>query len=191
LHSAISIFIEIAYSWLMKTLSIILIKSLFIFISLSGSVAFATKVTPLVTLKYSPQCILKAVASKLGLELKPASIPAPLIFLQSETPFEFYKEAARTNFGGQYPEGFVNMYVPEGNYIFLNDSAHLYLKERRIDGSLAHEFTHFIQFKYRGENLFNDPLDLLEGEANRVQHWFLDNFFENEKNGGKAADPCL
>ncbi|MDE2291964.1 MAG: hypothetical protein KGL53_07765, partial [Elusimicrobia bacterium] len=51
------------------------------------------------------------------------------------------------------------------------DKAEYYRNGRTIDDSIAHEFTHYVQYRYQGAK-FGDDQDILEQGAIDVQEWF-------------------
>ena len=85
----------------------------------------------------------------------------------------------------EIPREVSNFFDIAGNIVYLADRPHLYKAPKALDDSLAHEFTHYFQYKYpwpypRGAD--ND--DNLEEEAVAVQRWFRATFITGK------ADPC-
>ncbi|MBI4374950.1 MAG: hypothetical protein HY549_00720 [Elusimicrobia bacterium] len=65
----------------------------------------------------------------------------------------------------------------------IDEAAYYRRLKRSIDDSLAHELAHFIQVRYRGARLEQDPM--LEEEAIHVQVWFRETFVPDG-----ADSPC-
>lgn len=111
--------------------------------------------------------VMKIVAEKMKISLK-ENIPKPRIVTNDEiTQKEF------NNLLG-YPDDFFNTMCP---YYFDNVNTILVLNELKID-TLAHEFVHYFQVKYRNYDLHNGPADAFEQEAVSIQHWFRDNYIK-------------
>lgn len=108
-------------------------------------------------LKYSPECVLKAVAGMMGQKYRP-DIPLPEIFFESSVPLKQFQDAVEPQWG-QRPARLSNVYVWTRNEIYLMDDAAWYAAHgRAMDDSLAHEFVHYIQDRYRGWDLsLDDP----------------------------------
>ncbi len=115
-------------------------------------------------------CILRAVAEHMGVELTPHVLP-PVVRYESRTPLAYFQDAIEPQWKFR-PARFTNAYVPARDEIFIIDQAEYYRKLGRfIDDSLAHEYAHFIQVRYRGSNLDTGD-DTLEHQAIHVQNWF-------------------
>ncbi|MFA6317067.1 MAG: hypothetical protein WC943_06580 [Elusimicrobiota bacterium] len=125
-------------------------------------------------LKYDPACVLATVADMMGITLK-ADIPAPAVLIESETPLKRFQDAVE----GQWkmrPDMFLNAYTPQTNEVYLMADASYYEKLKRfLDDSLAHEYVHFFQVKYK-----NFPIDEFsdaeEGQAIDYQTRFRDEY---------------
>lgn len=131
-----------------------------------------------VQLKYSPACILQAVAVHRKVTLDRAK-PLPKIYLSSQTALEDFQDAVELQWG-ERPLVFTNVYAATPNAIFLvNDSSNL-INGRTLDDVLAHELTHYLQVAYMGA----DPKMSTDGdetEATTVQHWFRETYMETNK----------
>lgn len=126
-------------------------------------------------LRYDEACILRAVAGKMGVTLRP-EVPVPPVFLGSRTPLVRFQDAVEPQWNMR-PEAFLNVYVIRNNEIYLNDDASLYASHgRALDDSLAHEFAHYIQVRYQGADFARDDGDALESGAVAVQFWFRENY---------------
>ena len=124
-------------------------------------------------LRYSEECICRVVAEKMNLKLR-SDIPLPKVFYASRIPLAQFQDAVESQWGMR-PEVVVNCYVAERNEIYINDDSQIYeANKRAMDASLAHEYVHHFQFRYR--NSAPDAGDFLEDEAVRIQLWFLDNY---------------
>lgn len=142
------------------------------FFVLSSS-AFAEEV---VSLKYSPECIFKAILKYKKREPNQA-ISLPVIFVESRTPLQQFQDAIEPQWNFR-PDSFLNAYVASLNEIYLLDKADYYRRtDRFIDDSLAHELTHYFQVKYQNANLA-DGDDSLEPDAVDVQTWFRETFMK-------------
>lgn len=132
-------------------------------------VATQTRAQDVAQFKHSHEFILKAVAEKMRVDLRSEIVP-PKVFLQSQTPLRQFQDAIEPQWGFR-PDAFVNAYVIARNEIYLTDDLDFYQKmERFVDDSLAHEFAHFIQVKYKNYDLNNDWA--AESEAVDIQKWF-------------------
>lgn len=119
-------------------------------------------------LRFDPRFILEAVARRLEVKLRP-EIPLPAIHVASSTPLRQFQDAMEPQWRSR-PHVFGNAYAIAPNEIYLFDAAEFYLRLRRtLDDSLAHEFVHYIQAQYWGEDL---ALDGSEALAVDVQRWF-------------------
>lgn len=125
-------------------------------------------------LRYSPECVLKAVALLMGQKYRP-DIPLPKIFFESSVPLKQFQDAVEPQWG-QRPARLSNVYVWSRNEIYLMDDAAWYAAhERAMDDSLAHEFVHYIQDRYRGWDLsLDDPG--YEPQAVEFQTLFRENY---------------
>ncbi|MFH2203372.1 MAG: hypothetical protein ABIJ96_09680 [Elusimicrobiota bacterium] len=128
-------------------------------------------------------CMLKTVAGKMGVTLKPDVAP-PEVYLERQTEMTVFQDAMEKNYG-QRPEIFHNVYLDNMNIIFLKDDALFYKKGRTAEDSLAHEYVHFVQVKYRGATRDGD-MDAYEGEAIRIQEWFRTTYMH----WSTPKDPC-
>jgi len=126
------------------------------------------------TLRYSPECILKSVAQMMGQKYRP-DIPMPKIFLESDITLDQFQDAVEEQWG-QRPDNITNVYVWKRNEIYLLDDPVYYASYKRaIDDSLAHEFVHYIQDRYRGWDLSTDD-PAFEPQAVEFQTMFRENF---------------
>ncbi|MBI5622779.1 MAG: hypothetical protein HY924_03270 [Elusimicrobia bacterium] len=126
------------------------------------------------TLKYDPACILATVADMMGLTLKD-EIPAPALRLESDTPLKRFQDAVAPQWGMR-PDMFLNAYTPPTNEVYLMADAAYYSKLKRfLDDSLAHEYVHFFQVKYKDFPM-DQFSDAEEGEAVGYQTRFRDEY---------------
>ena len=124
-----------------------------------------------VTLRLDPYVILQQVARQMNVTLRP-EVPLPKIFLESKTPLRQFQQAIRPQWKFR-PHVFANAYAAERNEIYLSDDARYYKRRNRtLDDSLAHEFVHYIQVRYRNDNLEDDSCEM---EAIDMQLSFIDN----------------
>lgn len=124
--------------------------------------------------RYSEACILAAAASRMEVALR-EDIPPPRIRYESRTSISEFQDAVERQWGFR-PEVILNVYIPERNEIYIMDDASYYSRLGRfVDDSLAHEYAHFLQVRYRGVRLDQDP-DNLESEAVSVQGWFRETY---------------
>ncbi len=127
-------------------------------------------------LRYSRTCILQAVAFRMKVQLSPG-IPAPVVRLQGDTPLKEFQDDIEPQWDMR-PDIFANAYVPHAGKIFLIDEADFYRKmSRYLDDSLAHEYVHFLQVRYKNIPM-KDFGDGEEWQAMEVQTWFRDNYFK-------------
>ena len=118
-------------------------------------------------LRIEPGLVLKAVAGRLDVDIRP-QIPFPAIKLESATPLKQFQDATEQQWGFR-PDRFVNVFVESSNEIYLIDDAAYYAKSGgSIDEALAHELVHYVQARYGRANLH----DWAECEAVTVQRWF-------------------
>ncbi len=123
-----------------------------------------------VTLRLDPYVILHQVARQMNITLRP-DVPLPKIFLESKTPLRQFQQAIAPQWKFR-PHVFANAYAIERNEIYLSDDARYYKKRNRtLDDSLAHEFVHYIQVRYRNDDLADDDYEM---EAITVQLAFID-----------------
>tara|TARA_Y100001935_G_scaffold254505_1_gene263765 strand:+ start:246 stop:743 length:498 start_codon:yes stop_codon:yes gene_type:complete len=128
---------------------------------------------------FSPHCTLTSVLNHLHLKYDP-SLVRPEIVLQSEIPFSEFQDLIEKKWNLR-PKGFLNIYMPKENKIFLVDDIEYYQKTGRfMDDSLAHEFTHYIQVVYQKTDL-DGSSDKLEQEAIDVQNWYRESFLNTQK----------
>jgi hypothetical protein len=119
-------------------------------------------------LRFEPRFVLEAVAQQLGVTLRP-EIPMPAIFVASATPLTQFQEAIEAQWRFR-PEVVMNTYAIERNEIYLHDGAAYYAQTgRTLDDSLAHELVHYLQARYRNDDLSSE---LREAEAVAIQTWF-------------------
>lgn len=125
-------------------------------------------------LRFTPEQILKAVAEHQGITLR-ENVPVPKIFFESSCSLQQFQDAVEPQWNLRPPK-FVNVYVVARNEIYLIDASGYYRPRGRfLDDSLAHEFAHFLQVKYKGFNL-DDGGEDLEAAAVDVQTWFRENY---------------
>ena len=137
--------------------------------STSGASAGGARTAP-VTLRLDPYVILQQVARQMNVTLR-ADVPVPKIFLESNTPLRQFQRAIAPQWKFR-PHVFANAYAAERNEIYLSDDARYYKKRNRtLDDSLAHEFVHYIQVRYRNDNLADDSCEM---EAIAQQLSFID-----------------
>lgn len=131
--------------------------------------AGGARVAP-VTLRLDPYVILHQVARQMNVTLRP-DVPLPKIFLESNTPLRQFQEAISPQWKFR-PHVFANAYAAERNEIYLSDDARYYKKRNRtLDDSLAHEFVHYIQVRYRNDDLADESCEM---EAIAQQLAFID-----------------
>ena len=123
-----------------------------------------------VTLRLDPYVILHQVARQMNVTLRP-DVPLPIIFLESNTPLRQFQQAIAPQWKFR-PHVFANAYAVERNEIYLSDDPRYYRKRNRtLDDSLAHEFVHYIQVRYRNDSLADDDCEM---EAITVQLAFIE-----------------
>ncbi len=139
-------------------------------VNLNGASASGARTAP-VTLRLEPYVILQQVARQMNVTLRP-DVPLPKIFLESNTPLRQFQQAIAPQWKFR-PQVFANAYAAERNEIYLSDDARYYKKRNRtLDDSLAHEFVHYIQVRYRNDDLADESC---ETEAISQQLSFIDN----------------
>jgi hypothetical protein len=159
-----------------------MMKSWLLIVSLLLTVSPARAESGVAELKYSPECILQAVAKEKHIALR-NDVALPPIFVESKTPLKQFQDAIEPQWHLR-PEAFSNAYIIARNEIYLIDEADYYARnDRFIDDSLAHELTHYLQVVYQHFDLGSGD-ESLEGDAIYVQTWFRDEFMRT----GKA--PC-
>ena len=121
-----------------------------------------------VKLRFDPRFILETVAQRMQVTLRP-DVPLPEIFLESTTPLHQFQDAMEAQWQFR-PPLIANSYSIASNEIYLSDDASFYRRfKRTLDDSLAHEFVHYIQAHYFGEDLTTDGCEM---QAAEVQRWF-------------------
>lgn len=137
--------------------------------NVNGASAGGARTAP-VTLRLDPYVILQQVARQMNVTLRP-DVPLPKIFLESRTPLRQFQQAITPQWKFS-PHVFANAYAAERNEIYLSDDARYYKKRNRtLDDSLAHEFVHYIQVRYRNETLADPGCEM---EAIAVQLSFIE-----------------
>jgi len=132
-------------------------------------------------------CILKAILFGMEITYDPGKA-LPKIRLASEVPVKEFDAAMEPQWGFK-PGKVTNAYAPHVRTIFINDEADYYLKTgRSIDGSLAHELTHYVQVRYFGIQI-KEFLDGEEMQAVHMQTWFRDNYINGNPPPGAPACP--
>ena len=125
-----------------------------------------------VKLSFDTRFVLERVAERMQVKLRP-DVPLPGIFLESTTPLRQFQDAME----GQWqfrPPLIANSYSIATNEIYLSDDASFYRRfKRTLDDSLAHEFVHYIQARYFGEDLTTDSCEM---QAAEVQRWFREEY---------------
>ena len=123
-----------------------------------------------VKLRFDPRFVLETVAQRMQVTLRP-DVPLPGIFLESTTPLRQFQDAMEAQWQFR-PPLIANSYSIASNEIYLSDDASFYRRfKRTLDDSLAHEFVHYIQARYLGEDLTTDGCEM---QAAEVQRWFRD-----------------
>ena len=146
-------------------------RSLLLAVALASPGSAAMRRMPL---RHDPACVLSAVAFAMNVRLDPAVAP-PALRLETQTPVREFADAMEPQWGMR-PDRFTNAYAPGAGKIFLIEDASYYEKfGRDIADSLAHEYAHFIQVRYKGLDVANFG-DNEESEAVSVQTWFRDNY---------------
>lgn len=129
------------------------------------------------------RCVLEAVLARMGVAFRD-DLEVPAVLFESATSLRRFQRAAAPQWGFT-PEVFANAYVAARNEIYLVDAAAAYRRPgRSIDDSLAHELTHYVQARYLGQPLDDDPS--LESQAVDVQGWFR----EAHARGAPAPGAC-
>ncbi len=106
----------------------------------------------------------------MNVTLRP-DVPLPKIFLESNTPLRQFQQAIAPQWKFR-PHVFANAYAVERNEIYLSDDPRYYKKRNRtLDDSLAHEFVHYIQVRYRNDDLADESCEM---EAIAQQLAFID-----------------
>jgi hypothetical protein len=96
-------------------------------------------------------------------------VPLPVILLASETPLKRFQNAVAQQWHVLPPRVF-NAYVAATNEIYLDDTSDYYARRKcTLDDSLAHELVHYVQARYRGDDLSSDAAEL---EAVTLQRAF-------------------
>ncbi len=138
-------------------------------VNVSGASVGGARTAP-VALRLDPYVILQQVARQMNVTLRP-DVPLPKIFLESNTPLRQFQQAIAPQWKFR-PHVFANAYAAERNEIYLSDDARYYRKRNRtLDDSLAHEFVHYIQVRYRNDDLADESC---ETEAIAQQLSFID-----------------
>lgn len=129
---------------------------------------------PPAALRYPPECVLKAVAEQMGQKYRP-DIPLPKIYLEHRVTLKQFQDAVEKQWGLR-PGRITNVYAWDNNEIYLMTDAAWYAgHERSLDDSLAHEFVHYVQHRYRGWDLATDD-PIYEPQAVEFQTWFRENY---------------
>lgn len=119
-------------------------------------------------LRYDETCVLRLVAAEM-------KIPLPRIYYGSKVPFAQFLAAYHTQ-SNVDPDQVQNVYVLKTNEIYLSDKAVNYgAFGRALDDSLAHEYVHYLQVKYRGYTL-EDCDDNAENQAVHYQLAFREKY---------------
>ncbi|MBI3298251.1 MAG: hypothetical protein HYZ75_08815 [Elusimicrobia bacterium] len=148
----------------------------------------ASAAIPRMPLRHEPKCVLEAVAFAMNVRLDPSIAPPP-IRLETETPLAEFADALQPQWGSR-PEVFTNAYSPSADRIFLIEDAGYYGRLKRdIADSLAHEYVHFIQVRYKGLPISQFG-DSEESEAVHVQTWFRDHYIRGSAPSGAPACPA-
>jgi hypothetical protein len=131
----------------------------------------------IIRLRIAPECILRAVAERMG-KPWPADLAAPPVRFESETPLKDFQDAVEKQWGSR-PPVLSNVFAEKSYQIFLIDDAGYYERLRRtIDDSLAHEYAHVVQVKLQGAKLA-EGAESLESDAVGVQTWFRETFVDS------------
>ncbi|MBU4502166.1 MAG: collagenase [Nanoarchaeota archaeon] len=117
--------------------------------------------------QYSDE-IMEIVAGKLNLKLD-ENIPKPKIIKSDELTLEEFNNLLNPTAGNR--PTMCSYYFDKENIIFLTTDSKL--------DTLAHEFVHYFQVKYRGEDPNTDFMNFLEGEALWTQWWFEKEYMKN------------
>lgn len=125
-----------------------------------------------VQLRYAPRFILEQVARRMQVALRP-EVALPAVHLESTIPLAKFQDAMESQWSFR-PPLVANSYSIATNEIYLSDDASFYRRlKRTLDDSLAHEFVHYIQAKYLGEDLTTDACEM---QAAEVQRWFREEY---------------
>ncbi|MFA5139318.1 MAG: hypothetical protein WC728_08790 [Elusimicrobiota bacterium] len=125
-------------------------------------------------LRYPERCVLQAVAQSMGVQLRD-DVPVPPVYYESKIPLRQFQDAVEPQWQMR-PDVFVNAYIPAKNEVYLTDDSSYYTRlSRALDDSLAHEYAHYIQVKYKGTRL-EDFGDAEEGQAIEHQTAFRENY---------------
>jgi hypothetical protein len=130
------------------------------------------------TLRYEPLCILRAVARQMNVKLR-AEVPLPSVHFESRTDLRSFQDAVEPQWG-QRPPQVMNVFVVARNEVYLIDDASYYERMKRaIDDSLAHEFVHYLQVRYKGYTE-RDLGEDFGAEAIAIEHqtWFRENYIQ-------------
>jgi hypothetical protein len=113
---------------------------------------------------------LAFVAASMEVRLDPA-MPLPALRLASQTPLARFQDAIARQWGFR-PHIVVNAYAVATNEIFLDDSADYYRRNHRtLDDSLVHELVHYVQVRYRHDDLADESCEV---EAVSIQTAYRD-----------------
>jgi hypothetical protein len=133
--------------------------------------------------RYPTRCVLEAVLDRMNVPFR-EDLEVPAVLYESTTPLRRFQRATAPQWGFR-PAVFANVYVSARNEIYLVDAADAYRpRDGSIDDSLAHELAHYVQTKYLGRLLDDDPST--EFQAVDVQRWFREAHFD----GARAVSPC-
>lgn len=130
--------------------------------------------SPIAKLCYPESEILSAVAWNMGVTLR-ADVPLPKVIMSSDVSLKDFQDYVEPQWGFR-PNVVANVYIAARNEIYLIDEADYYRRMKRfIDDSLAHEYVHYFQIRYKGYRF--DPNDeTMEHQAVHVQTWFRTGF---------------
>ena len=141
-------------------------------------------------LRYDETCILRLVAAEMEIPLK-KEVSLPAVYFGSKVPFAQFLAAYRTQSNAE-PTQVLNMYMLNSNEIYISDKASNYASfGRSMDDSLAHEYVHYLQVKYRGytvRDFVEDFEDSLENQAIRYQVSFREKYIVVEPPEGVCAE---
>jgi len=125
-----------------------------------------------VKLRFDIGFVLEVVAERMQVKLRP-DVPLPAVFVESAIPLRQFQDAMESQWSFR-PPLVANSYSLATNEIYLSDDASFYRRlKRTLDDSLAHEFVHYIQAKYFGEDLTTDACEM---QATEVQRWFREKY---------------
>lgn len=126
-------------------------------------------------LRCPEEALLRAAASQMRVALR-SDIAKPKLRLETQTSLVDFQDAMQAQWKDR-PPVFTNAYSVERNEIFLIEDAGYYQRLKRLpDDSLVHEFVHFLQVRYKGARLDENP-DEWEHEAIHVQSWAREALF--------------